>query len=687
MNWIKHNWKRVAKYAGLGLGCVVVALLAFVGARYVSAGSVYPGELMALAPAEVSVIARVDNVPNRKLELESLLDYIIAQPNLARLEASPLWRDSAAGENGTLADFRDETWRTGVNRASRDAQQAGVTLFDDVLGGELILCADTGEVGEFIALSRVSRGVRFRFSFLDIASGFLPSGPNAPKFEYSGGILRVTPQGGETYLITILQDVLAISNSPRLLNATTSLHNGSGQSADAAWKEARSLINEAEADRHLAGVLMNLDRMRERLPAEEGPNGEAISPVDGFNSLPRAVRGIYPDIFVPVNRILEQNLDSRPFRAAYYGVDITEPSAVIFDQYLLVDQTDAAREDFSHLRRTWALPAADATHLELLPPDTMFQASYRQPIEVLQNEVFDDEARGSLVGDFFVALRAPAMKSRLTSEVEEFVFAAAPRSYAPGASIPLSGTDFPLPAFALMFRAPGASPELARTLLEEYLLAQRGRVRSADDDAPVTGRVTVIERRLAGGTVYGFNDDREEGNFITRLNRSIRAGVVNDWLILTNSEQLLGYALNAARGSGGLARETGSAWRMIPSRGSASLYVSFNEFADYAGGTELARILRDNRYNTGLIDGRDPGEVRAEIAAGLGTDDLADPQVTREFNERRTRWLHVCNTEGERYEQAIRANLNATRLLRDVAMITTFADNHLHVRGVLRIGG
>lgn len=683
MDWIKENWKRIAKYAGLGLGCIVVAVLAFVGARYVSAGSVYDGELMDLAPADVTVVLRVDNLPNRKLEVESLLEYLISRPNISGLEASSI----LPGDAGALREFKEETWQPGIERAARDSRQLGATLFEDILGGELIVCADPGEAGEFIALSRVARGVRFRFSFLDIASGFLPDGPNRPKMEYSGGILRVTPAGeNTTYLITVLQDVLAVSNSPRLLNATTSLHGGSGNSAAAAWNEARAFVDEQDANRHLAGMLLNLDRMRQRLPATTGEDGEAISPVDGYNSLPRAVVGVYPDIFVPINRILEQNLNTRPFRAAYYGVDITEPSALMFDQYLLVNEDEASRDEYSHLRRTWAVPAADATHLNLLPPDTMFEVSYRQPIEVLQSEVFDEEARGSFVGDVIVALRAPAMRQQMRAEVEEFVFASAPRRYAPGASIPLSGADFPLPAFSLMFRAPGASGELARTFLEEYLLAQRGRVRNPDNDgAPVTGSVTVEARSLAGATVYGFADPRDADNFIARLNRSMRAGVVGDWLIMTNSEQLLGYALNAGRGTGGLAREPGSAWRMLPTRGSAGLYVSFNEFADYATGPELARMLRENRYNPGLVEGRDPGEVRAEIAAQLGTEDLGDPEVTRIYNERRTRWLHICNTEGEQYERNLRANLNALRAFRDLALVTNFADDHLHVKGMLRI--
>jgi hypothetical protein len=196
--------------------------------------------------------------------------------------------------------------------------------------------------------------------------------------------------------------------------------------------------------------------------------------------------------------------------------------------------------------------------------------------------------------------------------------------------------------------------------------------------------VQVVEKPIEGASAYGFHDPREEDNFIRRLNRSVRAALVGEWLIMTNSEQMLAHAIRVGNG---LADQPGSVWRLVPTKGSASLYLNFDKFVEYAGGPELSKVLRDNRFNTGLIDGRDPGEVRREIAAQVGTEDLGHPEVERIYLQRKADWLRVCETEGARYQQQLRADMNGLRFFRDLALITQFAQDHLHVRGVLRIGG
>lgn len=693
MEWLKANWKRIAKYAGLGVGCVAVGVLAFVGARYVSSGSEYEGALLDLVPADAAIVIRIDSVPKRKYELERLIDHALLQPGLVQLESSSMWQDSM-GENieGGLYQFKQDKWDAGLAKAQADAEPLGARLFEDVLGGELVLATDPGpDATEFVALSRVARGLRFKWAFMDLASGFFPEGPNQPKLEYNGGVLYVTPQPTEQapapvpMLITLLDDVLVVSNSQRMLNESVRLHSekGRGMSGRADYVETLKLVSDEQREKHVAGIWLDLDRLRKRMPGKEQPDGTVVSPIDRFNAMPKEVEGIYPDIFAPVNRILKHDLDSRPFHAAYYGLDVSEPSALMFDQYLLVSQDRVAQDRYAYLRKTWAQAPAEETQLKLLPPDTMIQVSYRQPLEVLYNDVFDETARASLVGDFIVALRGPSVKAQLSGDIQGLAFAAAPRSYAPGSSIPLSGAEFPLPAFSLMFRAPGAQPEAARALLDEYLAAQRGRARKPGEAAP-TGVVTVVEKPINGRMAYGFLDPREDDNFIRRLNREIRAALVGEWLILTNSEQMLSYAFGAQ--DGGLAGQPGSAWRLLPGTGSATAYLNFDQFAAYAGGPELAKVLRDNKYNTGLIEGRDPGEVRREIAAQVGTEDVSHPEVTRIYNERKGEWLRVCMVEGNRYESEFRGDMGGLRFFKDLALITTFADDHLHVQGVLRIG-
>ncbi|MBX3460183.1 MAG: hypothetical protein KF696_09535 [Planctomycetes bacterium] len=698
MDWLKANWKLVAKYAGLGAGCVAVAVAAFVGARWIAAGNEYEGELTDLAPAQAAIVIRVDNVPRRKYEIERLLEHALMQPGLGQFESSTLFKDSLGDSlDGGLYQFKQEKWDTGLERAKRDVNQLGAVLFEDILGGELVLCSDPGEgATEFIALSRVSRAVRFRWQFIDLASGFFPDEPGQPRLEYAAGVLTITPPATPENptptptMIALLDDVLAVSNSTRLLNESIRLHTtaGKGMSARADYTRALALAPAERREKHVAGIWLDLDRLRKRLPPKADA-GVEVSPIDRFDSLPKSVEGIYPDIFMPVNRILKADLDSRPFHVAYYGLDISEPGVLMFDQYLVAEPGRIARPEYEYLRKTWAQPAAKATHIEILPQDTMLVASYRQPLEVLYNDVFDQRARESLVGDFIVALRAPGVKAQLPNEISELAFAAAPRSYAPDASIPLGGTEFPLPAFALMFRSAGANPQAARALLEEYLNAQRGRKSEENDDtdedeAPNPNRVVVVEKTVGGFTAYGFHDPREEDNFIRRLNRTIRAAVVGEWLVMTNSEDLLAHAL--ASREGGLAKAPGSVWRLLPDAGSATVYLGFDQFAAYAGGPELSKVLRDNKYNTGLIEGRDPGEVRREIAAEVGTTDLSHAEVARRFNERKSAWLRECMVEGNRYEAELRADMAGMRFFRDLALITRFHGDHLHVQGVLRIG-
>lgn len=706
--WISANWKSLAKWGGLGFGCLAVLVGGFVTARYVAAGETYDGDLKDLAPNDVSVVVTVDNVPVRKVEFERFLDELTMSPRLPQLESSSLWKDNVGDMlGGSLENFRTEKYEQGLAEAKSNSNELGAELFRDILGGELVICTDPavdeGAGGEFVMLNRVSRDVRFRWQFLDIASMFFPEGPNRPTLEYGDGRLKVTPPPSgrpdapppATVMITILGDVLVVSNSDRLFNGAIANYAGGGKRGISTFEPYRrtvELVDPELKERHVSGVWVNLDRMRSRLPAAENESGEAVSPVDTFNSLPNSIVGIYPDIFAPVNRILTMNLDARPFNAAYYGLDVSTPGTVMFDQYLLVDDDRVAHDHYTYLRKTWSHPAAKETQLELLPPDTMMQASYRQPIEVLYHEVFDESARTSLVGDFVVALNGPSVKAELNGDPEELVFAALPRKYAPDASIPLSGTDLPLPGFALAFRTPGATPNAARALLQEYLQAQRGRAtRPGEEPAErKDGPVQVIRKDVAGNVAFGFHDPREEDNFIRRLNRSIRSALVGEWLVLTNSQGMLKHAFDADAGRAqGLIDAPGSPFHDLPGHGNASIYLNFEEFAGYATSRELFKVLRDNKYNESLIDGRDPGQVRREITRDFGydpevTENLTRPEVNAEYKRRKEAWIQTCKIEGDRYIASLRADMDGLRFFRDLALITTFEPDHLHVRGMLR---
>lgn len=701
MNWLRDNWKRVAKWSGLGAGCLVVAFSGFVLARYVASGSEFEGGLIELAPADVAVVMTIDNVPNRKGEFERFLDELLRQPGLPQLERSSLWRDSAGKMFGdSLERFRNETYEQGLKEARGSADEMGIELFRDVMGGEMVICTDPGESdGGMLMLTRLERGARFKWQFLDVASGFFPEGPNQPRLEFAGGVLKVTPPAkpGEaapsTILVTLLDDVLVVSDSARLLNGAIARHAGEGKgiAADKAYQQSLALVEPSLRERHFSGVWMNLDRLRQRLPAETDEEGREVSPVDAFNSLPASVVAIYPDIFGPVNRIVSQDLDTRPFRAAYYGLDITEPGVVSFDQYLLVDEERMADPAFAHLRETWKQPAAEMSQLALLPPDTMLQVSYRQPLGVLYNDVLDDAARGSLVGDFVVALNGDAVKQFMPRQAEELVFAAVPRSYAPGAAIPVSGTDMPLPGFTIAFRTPGADPVIARALLDEYLQVQRGRG-SKPGEPPKKGAVSVVQKTIAGRTVFGFDDPREEDNFIRRLNLSIHAALVGDWLLLTNSAKLLEHAILASEGRApGLAQAPGSAWRSLPTSSSATIYLNFEQFVNYAASPELFKVLRDNKYNPTLIEGRDPREIREEIVRELGmnpadTMNLSRPEVEAAYQKRKAAWQQKCELEGGSYQAKLQADMNGLRFFKDLALTTRFQPDHLYVHGILRLG-
>lgn len=701
MNWLRDNWKTLLKWTGLGVCCLVVAVLGFVLSRYIAAGSEYEGELLDLAPTDVSVVMTVDNVPNRKGEIERFLDDIVLQPKLAQFENSGLWEDTGEKAFGSsLERFRTEKYEKGLSDARKDADKLGIELFKDVLDGELVVCTDPGaDRTDMLVLTRIARGARFKWQFIGMASGFFPDGPNQPKLEYSGGVLKITPPAvagekpPETTFITILDDVLVISNSERLMGGTIRLHTTEekGMSAYKTYTRTVDLVEPAVREKHVSGIWMNLDRLRERLPAEPDDEGKLVSPVDSYGSLPTSVVSIYPDIFGPVNRIFSQNVDTRPFVAGYYGVDITEPSQVTFDQYLLAHEERINAPEFAHLRKTWAQPAADETQLGLLPPDTMMQVSYRQPMPVLYNDVLDDEARGSLVGDFVVALNRQGVMQHVPGEVEELLFATVPREYAPGASFPLSGTDLPLPGFVIAFRAQNADPIVARALLEEYLQVQRGR-KADDTSEKKEGPVKVVDLQISGQPAYGFQDPREEDNFIRRLNRSIRAAYVGEWLMLTNSENLLTHAINAKIGSAqGLDKATGSPWRSLSTRSNATIYLNFDEFSKFASSPELFKVLRDNKFNPSLIEGRDPGELRREIAKNFGydpsdTSSLTKPEVTNEYNRRKFAWEQKCQVEGDQYVSELQRDMNALRFFEDLALTTTFQPDHLHVRGILRIG-
>lgn len=700
LDWIKENRIRIAKWGGLGVACLAVGVGGFVGARYFASGATYDGELLDIAPADVSVVAIIDDVPARRIELDRFLDSLAGQPGLSRLERSAVW-DDLVGK--PLEEARADTLNAGVKRAERGADDAGVSLFEDVLSGELVVCTDPArsdaEGTDFLVLTRVSRNVRFKWQFMDIAQMFLPAEPDSPRFDYDNNVLQITPRPTpdnpepRSIRVAILDDVLVASNSGRLFNASVGNHAGgtSSVSASQRFSDTRQLVDAERRESHAMGLWLNLDRMRERLPATT-EDGQTTSPVDRFNGLPGGVVSVYPDVFEPLDRILRMNLDTRPFGAAWYGIDLSEPGELRFDQYLLVNHDKASREQFAHLRKTWNIPGVEQSQLAFLPEDTMLEVSYLQPVDVLYDEVLSQRERDSLIGDFIEAVQRPNVQARMEGPPGGLMFATFPREFAPGASIPLSGTDLPLPGFAIGFRTEGADPDSAQALLQEYLYTQRG---VEPGDEPREGPVKVVRKEVAGQAVFGFHDPRKradgEESFIYELNRSIRAALVGDWLLLTNSEMLLDRAFDAVGGGTALVSAGSSPWRRLTGRGNATIYVDFDRIADFASSPELFQVLRDSKYNPALIEGRDPGELRREIARNLGydptvTENLLESDVRNEYNRRKAAWEQTCETEGKRYQVELQRNVDGLRFFRDLAVLTRFGRDHLHAQGTLRVG-
>ncbi|MCL4732012.1 MAG: hypothetical protein KJ044_16455, partial [Planctomycetes bacterium] len=397
---------------------------------------------------------------------------------------------------------------------------------------------------------------------------------------------------------------------------------------------------------------------------------------------------------IPLHTLLVRTLDTTVFSAARDGLVLSDAPNLRFDQYLLADPARAEDPRFAHLRKTWAQPAREATQLRLLPPDTMLQVSYRQPLDVMYHEVLTERDRQSLVGDFFVAMQSPALRSALAGPVEEVLFATAPRSYAPGVTAPVPPVELPLPAFCIGFRVPGAGAEIPRLLLEEYLQAQRGRGQEPGEQ-PRTGAAVVVELAIEGRRAWGLHDPRDDpGNqILIRLNRSIRSALVGDWLLLTNSESLVARAIRNSTGSDrGLAADARNPFAQLDSVSSATIYVNLDVTADYLAGTaELFKLLRDTRYNPLLPEGLAPSDLRREIARSFGLDPaspaaLDDPRVDAEYQRRKEVWAQTCQIEGDQYVARLQANFRAMRFFRDLALTTSFAADHLHVRGLLRVG-
>jgi hypothetical protein len=685
MRWFKNNWKRVAIWGGLGLACLIVAVLAFIGARWISSGSEFRHELITLVPAEVSMLVRVDSVPARADEFRNWLDHLASLPETRQFEATSLYANKL-GEltGGSLREFNEDVVQDGMTQAERQAEQFGARLFRDVLGGELLLCTDVGDAAEYMALSRVTRKVRFRWSFLDLASSFFPSGPDMPRITYSGGVLTITPREHDavpTY-ITLLDDVLVVTNSRNLLSHTVQLHNSprGGLANQESYIRAMERAQVLDPVATTATIWLNLDRMRERLPAEFTPDGREVSPVDTYSSLPMEVVRLFPDVFVPLNRIVERNLDTRPFESAVYAINLTDPGSAAFDQILVASPERIGRPEYDYLRDTWQVPPAAATQLDLLPHDTMFQATFRQPVDLLYAEVLDDTTRSSVIGDFMVAVQSQDVRAHLSNPIHELGLAILPERFSPEAKIPLMGQDFPLPGFVMLFRSPGADSQAAGALLQQYLYVQRGGL--VEGEAPPTGAVTVIRAPFGGHEVYALHDPRPADNFLIDLNRTIRTGVFGEWLLLTNSQRFIEHAVEGDRN---LQQAAGNIWRQVPSRGSATLYVNMQQIKEFAAAPELRRVLRNSRFNTGLVEGRDPGAVRREIAAEVGTDDLLDPEVARRFNQRREEWLRYCAVEGDKFEINFARNVSGLGFFGTTALSTEFHEDYLHVRGILRL--
>ncbi|MHC4840194.1 MAG: hypothetical protein ACYTDT_04425 [Planctomycetota bacterium] len=700
MDWIKNNWKKLAKYGGLGAGCMVVLVLGFVLARYISSGETYDSAMVNLAPAECTVVVTIDNVPNRNRQLDAFLSELVESERFSRFERTSLWQDMTTDEDEAVEGqpkpeplsvatlFEDK--KKGLNKARETlSSDLGAELFTDVLSGELILCVDPAkndkDSDENLILQRVTRPIRFKWQFLDIASvGF----PDNVSFE--DGVLTIEePEKDPTYL-ALLGDVLAIGNSLRLLDGAINNFNEEGKSLATAkrFKAANELLDASDRKTYAATIWVDLDRFRTRVPPEIQEDGTEKSAIDTFNTLPVSVVSIFPDIFAPLNRIVTMNLDAQLYDTALYGFDLSDVSQVKFDQYLLVSEERAGWKQFEHLTKTLKNESREANQLDLLPADTMLQTSYAQDFDVLYNSVLDESARTSLVGDFMVALNTDSMRTQ-SGGISEMMFATLPAKYAAMKEDFIPGTELPIPPFAMAFRTDAGLEAAPKLLLEEYLAAQRGRVRKPGE-APNPNAVTVVPRTVAGKTVYGLHDPRENDNMIRRLNRSLRAGLVDGWLVLTNSEKALEYAVKAKSGSAGVAVSDSPAFSELPDQENATLYLNMSELVGYLNNNGLYKKMRENKYNPTLPEGMDPGDFRREIAESFGLDptkieSLTDSRVSNEYEIRKARWEQTCVIEGNKYEAELRDDVVGLKFFKDLALITQFHEDYLHVSGILRL--
>lgn len=690
---------KVAKWTGLAAGVVLAALAGFVGTRYASSGSEFEGKLEDLAPAELCSVIRIDDLGKRQKEIREFLDDgFLSRPRFGQLEQASVWRDNLGKTVGpSLADFKDKKIDGGLKRGEAQLRDAGnLALFRDVLGGELLLCTDIeGDASHFVALSRVSRKVRFYWQFAGFAPVFAPGGPASPQMEFDGGVMRVklpaspSPEGEAApkprdLLVTLLDDVLVISDSPRLLNACILAHRGEAQGLGKGtrFKAARDMADDDARARHSLSVYLDLDRLRSRLKPIER-NGQMVSPVDAYNGLPQNVVKLNYDVLGPINRIVEKDLDTRPFAAAYYGVDLSDTSAITFDQYLLADEERLRSPQYAHLRQTWAQPGARPTQLQILPDDLVMQVSYRQSLEVINNQVLDDASRMSFIGDFTRVLQ--------TIKAEEVVMGVAPRSYQPDVT-EISGV--PLPAFVFAFRTPGAAPESAGTLLNGFLDNLFGRKPQNPGDPPRKTTRSVRTETLAGQTVYGLDftgDEAERQSNSTRLTLQTVSALVGEWLVITNSRRLLEFAVTAKnRPQGSIGRPGALPVADLPHAANATIYAEFERVGAFITEGNLLKTLRDAKFNVSLVEGRDPGALRREIAQSFGLNpqdvkSLSDPRVSAEYDRRKNAWVETCRVEGDKYVNSLISDARGLSFFKDLTVFTAFEERGLHARGILRI--
>lgn len=695
MNWLKKNWKKLAKYGGIGTGCLALLVGGFALARYINSGEIYDGAMINLVPTDVTTVVIIDNVPNRNRQVDKFLTELAENENFQRFERTSYWKDSTSSEEdpiplsvGTVLEEKKASLSDARQKLS---SELNAELFSDVLYGELILATDpnkdASKPDEILALQRVTRPIRWKWQFLDIASLGFPEG-----ISLEDGILTITAEGQETKYLALLGDVLAYSNSSRLINGAIANFSGesTGLNSKPRFSGANKLVESEDRKNYVATIWVDLDRMRSRVPSEEQDDGSMKHPIDTFNTLPVSVVSIYPEVFMPLNRIVSMNLDTQLYDTALYGIDISDTSQVKFDQYLVVNEERASWPQFRYMMETLKNQPAPASQLQLLPADTMLVTSYAQEFDILMNDVLDESSRASFVGDFMHALNADKVRELSGSLSKEMMFAALPPKYGPPEVDNIPGTEVPIPPFSMAFRLKSASPEVAREMLVHYLFAQRGRSKKKPGEDIKEGPVAVVQKTVAGKVVYALHDPRLEENIVRRINRSIRAALVGEWLILTNSEMALEYAIKAQSGdAGGTVGDT-PGFGELPSRDNATLYVNMASFVGYMSDDALFKTMRDNKYSIGLLEGRDRSEVRREIAESFGLDpnkeeSLIDSQVTKEYYDRKETWLDTCKREGDKYEAELREDINGLKFFKDLSLITQFDGNYLHVSGILRL--